>query len=252
MKSFFHGMSYNLRGFRLGLTTCKLLMLGLLRFALILVITIAAAVLIVSNYQEILSLMWRRPESVFIVWLWHLVSWLLAMLLTGISALIGYLVAQILFSAVIMDKMSQITERLHCGALASPVNMPVLPYFWYLIRQEIPRAVLPLAVSLAILVLGWFTPLGPVLTIISPLAAGIFLAWDNTDLVPARRFEPFRQRWRFLRHNIAFHLGFGLLFMIPVLNIVLLSFAPVGATLYYIDHIDRATSTSSASESGPY
>jgi CysZ protein len=34
---------------------------------------------------------------------------------------------------------------------------------------------------------------------------------------------------------LAFHLGFGLPFLIPVLNIVLLSFAPVGATLYFIE-----------------
>ena len=35
MISFFHGMTYNLRGFRLGFKTVSLLILGLIRFAVI-------------------------------------------------------------------------------------------------------------------------------------------------------------------------------------------------------------------------
>jgi CysZ protein len=91
------------------------------------------------------------------------------------------------------------------------------------------------------MVLGWLTPLSPVTTIISALAAGVFLAWDNTDLIPARRLESFGGRFKFLVKNLGFHLGFGLWFLIPVLNIVFLSFAPVGATLYYIERIDAET-----------
>ena len=72
-------------------------------------------------------------------------------------------------------------------------------------------------------------------TILSSAVAVIFLAWDNTDLIPARRLVSFGERFRILRHNLGFHLGFGLLFLIPILNILFLSFAPVGATLYYID-----------------
>jgi CysZ protein len=79
------------------------------------------------------------------------------------------------------------------------------------------------------------TPLGPVITVLSSATAVIFLAWDNTDLIPARRQVPFGERFRILRRNLLFHLGFGLLFLIPILNILFLAFAPVGATLYYID-----------------
>jgi CysZ protein len=93
-------------------------------------------------------------------------------------------------------------------------------------------------IALVLMVLGWSTPLSPVTTIVSALAAEIFLAWDNTDLIPARRLEPFGGRFKFLVKNLGFHLGFGLWFLIPVLNIVFLSFAPVGATLYYIERID--------------
>jgi CysZ protein len=46
---------------------------------------------------------------------------------------------------------------------------------------------------------------------------------------------PFRARFQSLGDSLLFHLGFGLLFLIPVLNILFLSFAPVGATLYQIE-----------------
>jgi CysZ protein len=71
----------------------------------------------------------------------------------------------------------------------------------------------------------------------------VFLAWDNTDLVPARRMVPFQERFRFLLKTLPFHLGFGLWFLIPVLNLLFLSFAPVGGTLYRV-----ATGTAKAPE----
>jgi CysZ protein len=50
--------------------------------------------------------------------------------------------------------------------------------------------------------------------------------------------EPFRERFKFLLRYLLFHLGFGLWFLIPVLNILFLSFAPVGATLFYLEQVD--------------
>jgi CysZ protein len=61
----------------------------------------------------------------------------------------------------------------------------------FLIRQELPRNIFPVLLTLIIMVLGWFTPLGPVLTVVGPMVAVVFLAWDNTDLIPARNLQPF-------------------------------------------------------------
>ena len=109
----------------------------------------------------------------------------------------------------------------------------------YLVRQEIPRNTLPVLLTLVIMVLGWTTPLGPIVTVLSSATAIIFLAWDNTDLVPARRLRPFSKRFAFLLRHLGFHLGFGLVFLIPGLNVVFLSFAPVGGTLWYIEMHNR-------------
>ena len=232
------GIAYNYRGLKLGLKTPALLFLGLVRFFVIVIVTIVSASLILKYHNEILSLLWGKPESHWIIWLWYVVSWLLTFLLMGLSAVISFLIAQILFSVMIMDKMSRITEQRVAGREKEVKHMSRLKYFFFLLKQEIPRAVIPVMIALILMVLGWFTPLSPVTTIASALAAGIFLAWDNTDLIPARRHEPFGGRFKFLVKNLGFHLGFGLWFLIPILNIVFLSFAPVGATLYYIEHID--------------
>jgi len=229
------GIKYNIRGLGMGLKTPRLLLLGAIRFVVVIIITIASASLILVYHQAILDLMWNKPESNWILWLWHLLSWLLSAVLVGLSAVLSYLVSQILFSVLIMDLMSRITEASVSGKVQVPSNIPVWQQFLFLIKQEIPRATIPVLLTMLLILVGWLTPLGPVVTIISSAIAVIFLAWDNTDLIPARRLVPFGERFRELRRTLLFHLGFGLLFLIPFLNILFLSFAPVGATLYYID-----------------
>ncbi len=233
--SLFKGIHYNVRGLGLGLKTPRLLLLGLIRFVAVIIITIAAASLILVYHQEIMNIIWDKPESDWIAWLWHLLSWLLSAVLVGISAILSYLVSQILFSVVIMDLMSRITEKAISGEVQVPSEIPVWQQFVFLIRQEIPRAIIPVLLTLMIIVVGWLTPLGPAVTVVSSAIAVIFLAWDNTDLIPARRLVSFSERFRELRRALPFHLGFGLLFLIPVLNILFLSFAPIGATLYYLE-----------------
>jgi CysZ protein len=240
MKSFLQGIAYQFKGLKFSLRSPKLLLLGLARLVILVMITVAAAVIVLDNYEQILTFMWREPQSAWIAWLWHLISWLLALVLLAVAGLAGFLVAQLFFSVFIMDIMSQITERKISGRVnAAGTAMPWHTYFLYLLRQEIPRTTLPVMVSLLLLVVGWFTPLGPILTVLSPLAASVFLAWDNTDLVPARRLVPFSRRFAFLRRHLAFHLGFGVLFLVPLFNVVLLTFAPVGATLFHVEQIDR-------------
>ncbi|MCP4722660.1 MAG: hypothetical protein GY860_24660, partial [Desulfobacteraceae bacterium] len=135
----------------------------------------------------------------------------------------------------IMDYMSRITERIVLGQEVPFDQGSWVQFFFYLIRQEIPRAILPVLITLVIMLAGLFTPLSPFILVLSSVAASVFLAWDNTDLIPARRMIPFGGRINFLKKNLLFHLGFGLLFLIPWLNILFLSFAPVGATLYFLD-----------------
>lgn len=237
--SLINGIKYNIRGLGMALKTPRLLMLGLIRFFVVIIITIAAASLILVYHQAILNFMWNKPQSSWIVWLWHLLSWLLSAVLVGFSAVLSYLVSQILFSVLVMDLMSRITETLVTGKVRTPSHIPLWQQLLFLIKQEIPRATIPVLITLLLIMIGWLTPLGPVVTVVSSAIAVIFLAWDNTDLIPARRQVPFGERFRMLRRSLPFHLGFGVLFLIPFLNILFLSFAPVGATLYIIEQTHK-------------
>ena len=238
--SLFKGISYNFRGLGMGLRTPKLLLLGLIRIVVVVLLTIVAAGLIFYYRQQIVQLIWSKPESHWIIWLWYVFTWLLSLALVGVSVVLSYLVSQILFSVIIMDQMSRITEKMITGQVYEPHNMPFLKQFFYLIKQEIPRAIVPVIITLLLTIVGWLTPFGPIVAIIATGAAMIFLAWDNTDLTPARRLIPFKDRFGLMKLTLPFHLGFGLLFLIPVLNIVFLSFAPVGATLYFIEQNEAA------------
>ena len=203
----FSGILYNFKGLWLGIRTPRLLLLGFLRFAVVAILTVAVSGLILAKHADILALLWQQPESPWIVWLWHLASWLLSLMLMGISAVAAYLLAQVLFAVFIMDLMSRITERLVTGKATAPPHASILNQMGFLVRQELPRNVIPVLLTLIIMVLAWFTPLGPVLTAIGPLVAAIFLAWDNTDLIPARNLEPFGQRFKAVGKNTALPSG---------------------------------------------
>jgi len=232
---FLSGLLFNLRGLKLGLTTGKLLFWGLVRFALLLLIMSVLTGLILAYHQDLMSLLWAKPESRWLIWLWHLVSWLASLFLIGLSAIVSFIISQVFFSALVMDHMARITEVQITGTVTELEKAPLWKMFTSVILQEIPRSVIPLIVSLLILLFGWLTPLGPILTILSSGLAIVFLSWDNTDLIPARNLVPFKKRFGFLMKTIPFHLGFGLPFLVPILNLVFLSFAPVGATLYYLE-----------------
>ncbi len=244
--TFIKGVKLNFEGFLLGVRTPRLLMLGLLRFAVMLLVFAGAVVFFFAYQNAIIDLIWSKPASAWLVWLWYLVSWLLSFILLGVTTVVGYFIAQILFSVVIMDMMSRIAEKLVTGNEVPPPTMPYFQHLIFLVRQEIPRAVLPVLLALVLMALGWLTPLSPVVTILSPAIAAMFLAWDYTDLVPARRLLPLNARFAIFKRHLLFHLGFGLLFLVPLLNLVLLSFAPVGATLFHIglaetDHVVDAS-----------
>ena len=229
--SLLEGVRYNLRGLWFGLKSPVLLFWGVLRLVVVVVLTVVCAGLILTYHLELLTALWAKPESVWVVWLWYAVSWLLSLVLAAIGAVLAYLIAQILFSVLIMDFMSRLTERRITGRVEESHDRSGLELFVFLVKQEIPRAVLPVLISLLLFFFGWLTPLGPVIALASSALAGAFLAWDNTDLLPARRQVPFGERWRLFTGNFLFHLGFGLPFLIPGFNILALSFAPVGGTM---------------------
>jgi len=236
---FIRGISYSVRGLRMGITDIKLILCGLARFALVIILTILLAGVILVYHKEIIDIIWSRPQGYWLGWLWTVLCWIISAFLVGVSAVFSYLISQVLFSVLLMDLMSRRTERKLTGKVKEPRQISFWKLFLYLVKQEIPRAILPILISFFLMVISWFVAIGPIMIFLSSGLTIVFLAWDNTDLVPARRMIPFRSRLKLLFKNISFHLGFGLLFLVPGLNLLLLSFAPVGGTLYFIERYDR-------------
>ena len=110
----------------MSLRTPKLLLLGLIRIVVVLLLTIVAAGLIFYYHQGIVELIWSKPDNHWILWLWYVFTWLLSVVLVGVSVVLSYLVSQILFSVVIMDQMSRITEKIITGHVKEPYKMPFL------------------------------------------------------------------------------------------------------------------------------
>jgi CysZ protein len=240
------GIRFNLQGLVFGLKKPRLFFWGMLRFVVVILMTLIISGFILIYHQEILDLVWDQPQSKWLLWLWYVVSWLLTLILIGLSAIFSYLLAQIVFAVYVMDHMSQITEQLQTGTVKASPQGSFWGHFIYLLKQEIPRAILPLGLIFMITLIGWLTPIGSIIAMASSAVAAAFLAWDNTDLVPARRMQPFGERFKLFRRNFFFHLGFGALFLVPFLNILLLSFAPVGATLYYLDRFGQTPDSQAA------
>ena len=221
----------------MGIKTPRLLVLGILRFVIVIILSTALAGSILVWHREILNMIWTMPESGWLTYIWTALSWLLSIFLAMLSSLIAYLIAQIFFCVFIMDLMSRMTEKIIRGEVNGPdEKMSLVKTLFHLISQEIPRAIIPMILMLIFMLMGLFTPFGPAIAVASAIVAGAFLAWDNTDLVPARRMNSFALRFRYFKKNIFFHLGFGICFLIPWLNVLFLSFAPVGATLFFIEN----------------
>lgn len=238
INNFLQGLMYNIKGLILGIKTWKLLLLGILRFIILIAFTIILATLAFKYHDRLTGLIWTKPKSMWVVWIWHFVSFITAVSLIGISTVFSYIISQIFFSVFIMDSMSKITEQIVTNHVEEP-RVPFLKKVLYLIKQEIPRTVLPVIISLILFIIGWITPFGPLIATISSIIVIVFLSWDNTDLVPARRILSFKERFHIMTKNLPFHIGFGLYFLIPFFNSIFFSFAPIGATMYYLEVIEK-------------
>ena len=198
----FKGIEYNFKGFLMGIKNPKLLVLGILRFVIVIFFAIALSGAILYFHEQILNFVWQKPESGLLFYLWKIVSWIVTLFLASISTIVAYFIAQFLFCVFIMDYMSRKVENIITGKEIYPDNTSYFTLFLYLIKQEIPRALLPIIISLVIMFIGFFTPFGSLIAVISSIVAVTFLAWDNTDLVAARRMYPLRKRLMLFRKNI--------------------------------------------------
>ena len=85
----YYGLKYNIRGVAMALKTPKLLVLGILRFAIVLFFTLFLSGLVLYWHNEILTMIWTMPESGLLLYLWKAVSWILSLFLAGVAMVLS-------------------------------------------------------------------------------------------------------------------------------------------------------------------
>jgi len=229
---FFYGLWCHIEALKIFKQQKSLIFWALLRFIVLIVLFVILSTIAISYNKEVLQLFWIKPENYFLLILWYILLFLTSIVLMFVAGIISYIISQVLFGVLIADHMSILTERIITGNVTNPQMN--LRHLIFLVKQEIPRTFIPLIITSAIMVFGWILPLGVVLVVASVLISCLFTAWDYTDLVPARALYSFKERFGIFKKEILGHLGFGLPFAIPFLNVVLFSIGPVSGTLFYL------------------
>jgi CysZ protein len=239
---FFYGLWCHIEALKIFRQKKSLIFWASLRFITLIVLFVILSAIAISNNREVLQLLWLKPQNYFLVILWYLLLFITSIILMFAAGIISYIISQILFGVLIADHMSILTESIVTGKITNPQMS--LGHLIFLIKQEIPRTFIPLITTSAIMVFGWILPLGVVLVVASVLLSCLFTAWDYTDLVPARALYSFKERFGMFKKDILGHLGFGLPFAVPFLNVLLFSMGPVSGTLFYLrKHKDGASKT---------
>jgi CysZ protein len=155
-------------------------------------------------------------------------------LLTGLSGVVLFLVAQPLLSAIFSDRLSEKVERQIKGD--APTE-PFLASAGRAIAHGLLKLVLYAAAMLAAFVLSvWTAGFGA----IAGLAlAGLFIAYDGFDYPLSRRGASFGKKWAYLLKHPAQTIGFGagatLLYLVPFALFVAPPFVAAGATMVFME-----------------
>jgi CysZ protein len=171
------------------------------------------------------------------------IGWFVLAVLTVVSGVILFLVAQPLVSALFSDRLSERIERQVRG------EAPAAPFFasaGRAVAHGLLKVVLYALAMLAAFALSiWTAGIGA----IAGLAlAGLFIAYDGFDYPLSRRGASFGKKWAYLARHPAQTIGFGagatLLYLIPFALFVAPPFVAAGATLAFMEAekgTDKAT-----------
>jgi uncharacterized protein involved in cysteine biosynthesis len=162
------------------------------------------------------------------------VGWLILVVLTIVSGVVLFLVAQPLVSAAFSDRLSERVEREMRGEAPSA---PLLASAGRAIAHGLLKLVLYALAMLAAFVLSvWTAGIG---AIVGVALAGLFIAYDGFDYPLSRRGASFGKKWVYLATHPAQTIGFGmgatLLYLVPLALFVAPPFVAAGATMVFVE-----------------
>lgn len=225
------------RGFRLWVTSPRLMFIGAIPGLVTLALFTVAVVLLAMNLETVASALTPFAER------WD-EGWRSAVRLLVAAALIAgeVLLLVYLFTAVTLlvgqPFFERISERVEdsLGGVPSAVDVPFWPSIARGIGEALRVLAITLGVGLGLFLLGFIPVLGPICAgIIGALTGGWFLALELTTVPFERRGLTLEDRRRLLGARRSTSLGFGvavfLLFLLPLGALVTMPAAAAGATL---------------------
>lgn len=234
---FAQGFLLPFRGLRLMLRDRQVGMRALLVGALSAILLLALEGVLLFFTGDVLGWIWPRPEGSLLVFLWVPAALFLGILLF----LLGAIVLPPLLLGPLLDTLSAATERRVGGVEPEAGGVGALV-------RETARATGKTIVRWTFLLLGHGLLLllllvpgaGPALWVaLSSLWTLFWLACEYLDVAANRHGHSLFEVVRTLLANPGATLGFGcaayLLLWIPLLNLLLVPFVVVGATILYVD-----------------
>lgn len=225
------------RGFRLWITSPRLMLIGAIPGLVTLALFTAAVVVLALNLENVATSLTPFADG----WDETLRSGLRILVAVALIAaetlLLVYLFAAVtlLIGQPFFEKISERVED-SLGGVPSPVEVAFWPSIARGILETLRVLAITVGVGLCLLILGFIPVLGPICAaVIGALTGGWFLALELTTVPFERRGLRLDDRRRLLRAQRSTTLGFGvsvfLLFLLPFGALVTMPAAAAGATL---------------------
>jgi CysZ protein len=162
------------------------------------------------------------------------VGWLILIVLTIVSGVVLFLVAQPVVTAVFSDHLSERVERQIRGAA------PKAPFFSStgraLAHGLLKLVLYGLAMLIGVVLSVWTAGIG---ALVGVALGALFLAYDGFDYPLSRRSASFGRKWAYLATHPGQTIGFGLgatvLYLIPLAMFVAPAFVAAGATQVFLE-----------------
>ena len=239
-RAFSDGWRFHIKGIRFAFQHLSFLALSALPFVIALCLYVFAFYLFTQYADDLLGILWHLESgesSRYVGWLYwayiHLVKVLLYIVILVVMFYTFIVLANILASPVYDYLVSRYQRTYYPDAHAARAISPVKGIL-FVMKEEVKKAALMLVIPLLLLLIP---VIGPLLGFV---VAALFIAWDYVDFSLSRDYPLLKDRIKALWRHKAFFLGFGCPLLIPLLGLVILPFAILGATRLYFDRMREA------------
>ena len=222
-KGFFLGLSAHGAGIRFALQNKRYLAMALIPFCLTILIYTASLWSFARFDESLLNYFWTVDSSTssgFIAVLYWLYTHVVKLLLYFLLFILFYFLFIIITNILASPFYDHIAESINT---LNKSNEGLLKT----VLEELKKASFVIVIPLIFL----FIPV--IGGIISFILAAVLLAWDFIDFSLSKELPVFKDRFRFIRTHFFLMFGFGILLLVPIINIILYPFAIISASLLY-------------------